>query len=55
LRKNHEMYIIKQAKIKEMEVKIKENKEKAKKPPQPAVNVITAEMIQEIDDQIADL
>jgi hypothetical protein len=46
LRKNHEMYIIKQAKIKEMESKIKENKEKAKKPVPPAANTITPEMIQ---------
>ena len=30
LRKNHEMYIVKQAKIKEMEQKLAQNKEKEK-------------------------
>ena len=30
LRKNHEIYITKQSKIKEMELKIKENKEREK-------------------------
>lgn len=55
LRKNHEIYITKQAKIKEMEMKIKENKEKAKKPSQQNGTIVTNEMIQELDDQIAEI
>jgi hypothetical protein len=43
LRKNHEQYITKQNKIKEMETKIEENKKKAKKG-QPS-NIVTVEMI----------
>ena len=53
LRKNHEIYITKQAKIKEMESKIKENKEKSKKPqPAGSAQLITNEMIQDLDNQI---
>lgn len=35
-----------------MEAKIKENKEKSKKPVQQSAPVITNEMIQQIDEQI---
>lgn len=38
-----------------MEQKIKENKQKAKKPHATQANNITNEMIQELDEQIADL
>jgi hypothetical protein len=55
LRKNHELYITKQARIKEMENKIKENKEKAKKANDKNTTIITNEMIQEVDDQIIEL
>ena len=53
LRKNHEIFITKQAKIKEMEQKIKESKEKAKRPQPPPTSNITQEMIQQLDEQIA--
>jgi hypothetical protein len=47
LRKNHETFRAKQAKIKEMEVKIKENKERAKKASNPSpANTINNQMIQ---------
>jgi len=55
LRKNHELYITKQARKKEMENKIKENKEKAKKANDKNTTIITNEMIQEVDDQIIEL
>lgn len=38
-----------------MEMKIKENKEKAKKPSQQSGTIVTNEMIQELDDQIAEI
>lgn len=38
-----------------MEMKIKENKEKAKKPSQQNGTIVTNEMIQELDDQIAEI
>jgi methyl coenzyme M reductase subunit C-like uncharacterized protein (methanogenesis marker protein 7) len=53
LRKNHEQYITKQNKIKEMEAKIEENKKKSKKS-QPS-NIVTVEMIGEIEEQINQL
>ena len=55
LRKNHEQYITKQNKIKEMEAKIEENKNKKKlKKSQPS-NIVTVEMIGEIEEQINQL
>ena len=56
LRKNHEIYITKQAKIKEIQSKINENKEKSKNPqPAGSAQLITNQMIQDLDNQIAQL
>ena len=55
LRKNHEIYITKQSKIKEMELKIKENKEKGKKQGSQSQQTVTQAMIEELDQQIAGL
>lgn len=53
LRKNHEQYIVKQAKIKEMEQKLAQNKEKEKA--RKAQPIVTPEMISELEEEINNL